>query len=130
MGQMNMENAKMVQVIALGSISAAGDVYGAFFPQKSKITGVKVVDGAGIAASDANFVQLDLKLGSVQLAELDSRAAHEGGLVANVPKAMNLVDAVNGGVNVEAGSWLKAAYAETGTVAMTSAFMIVEYYPL
>jgi hypothetical protein len=130
MGAMNMENAKMVQIIDLGNITADGDVHGVYLPQKSKITGVKVVDGAGIAADNTNYVQLKLMLGSTEIAELDTRAAHENGLAANVPKAANLVGASNGGVNVDAGSWLKANYNEEGTVAMTSAKMIVEYYPL
>lgn len=130
---MNMENAKHVQIIDIGSITADADVYGAFFPQKSKITGVKLVNGANIAQSDTDKAVIQLKNGSDVLAEHSTAlTGGTGALAANVPAAMTLASALvsNGGVNVEAGSWLKVNYDESGTYAMTSAKVIIEYYPL
>lgn len=127
MGAMNNENNTNVSVINLGSITADGEVFGLLLPKKSVIKSAYVKDGTGIAASDTNYVQVSLQNGSTVIAELDSRAAHENGLAANVPKAMNVVAAAK---TVEAGSYLKAVYNEEGTVGMAAAELIVEWYPL
>lgn len=124
-------NDRQVQIISLGSISADADVYGAYFPQKAKIVGAKLVNGANIAQSDTDKAVVQLKNGSTVLAEHST--ALTGGtsaLSANVPAAMTLASALvaNGGVDVAAGSWLKVNYDESGTYAMTNAFVIVEYY--
>ncbi len=124
---LNNANQTIVSAIDLGSITANGDVYGLYFPKKAKIVSAYVVDGTGIVASDSNYVQVSLQNGSTVIAELDSRAAHENALVANVPKKANIVSSA---ATVSAGSYLKATYAETGTVGMTSAKLIVEWYPL
>lgn len=116
------ESNPNLSVIDLGSITANGDVYGLYLPPRAKILGAYVVDGTGIAADDTNYVQLQLMNGSTQLAELDSRAAHENGLAANVPKAMNVVTANQ---LVAAGSYLKVNYVEAGTVGMASAKVFV-----
>lgn len=123
----NKANQPMVAVIDLGSITTNGDVYGVFLPKKSKIVSAHVVDTTGIVASDANYVQVSLQLGSTVIAEIDSRAAHENGLAALTPKALNVVAANS---TPAAGSYLKATYAETGTVGMTTAKLFVVYYPL
>lgn len=133
MGTMNNENAKMVQVIDIASITADGDVFGAYFPQKSKITGVKLVNGAGISQSDVNFAVITLKNGATVLATHSTAlTGGTGALVANTPAVVPLASAqvVNGGVNVPAGAYLNVNYDETGTYAMTSAKVIVEYFPL
>lgn len=121
------ESNPNVSVIELGSITANGDVYGLYLPKKSKVLGVYVVDTTGIVASDSNYVQVSLQNGSTVIAELDSRAAHENGLAALTPKAANIVSAAS---VVAAGSYLKATYAETGTVGMTTAKLFVMWYPL
>ncbi len=127
MGAMNNENSPQVSVISLGAISADGEVFGLLLPKKSVIKSAYVKDGAGIVASDTNYIQVSLQNGATVIAELDSRAAHENGLVANVPKAMNVVAADK---IVPAGSYLKAVYNEEGTVAMTAGELIVEWFPL
>ena len=121
-------NDRLVQIIDLASISADADVFGAYFPQKAKIVSAKLVNGANIAQSDTDKAVVQLKNGSVVLAEHST--ALTGALVANTPAAMTLASAlvVNGGVDVAAGSWLKANYDESGTYAMTNAKLIVEYY--
>lgn len=128
---MNNQNALHTQIIDLGSITADADVYGAYFPQKSKIVSAYLVNGAGISASDTDKAVIDLKNGSTLIARHSTAATGgNGALTANVPAAMTLQSASNGGVNVDAGSWLKVAYDESGTYAMTSAKVIVNYYPL
>lgn len=116
-----------VSVIELASITADGDVFGILLPRHSRIVSAYVVNGATIGASDTDYFQLSLQLGSTVIAELDSRAAHENGVTANVPKKMNVVLAQS---KLSPGSYLKATYNEEGTMAMTNAKLIVEWYPL
>ena len=123
----NNANQPMVAVIDLGSITADGDVFGMYLPKKSKIVEAKLVNGATINASDTDYAQVSLQLGSTVIAEIDTRAAHENGLTANTPKSLNVVAAQS---TPAAGSYLKATYNEEGTMAMTSAKLIVVYYPL
>ena len=119
-------NQPMVAVIELGAITADGDVFGVYLPKKSRIVSVHVANGATISASDTDYFQISLQLGSTVIAELDTRAAHENGVTANTPKALNLVAAQ---VDQAAGSYLKATYNEEGTMAMTAGKLIVTYWP-
>lgn len=119
-------NQPQVAVIELGSISANGDVFGIYLPKKSKIEAVYVANGATINASDTDYFQISLQLGSTVIAELDSRAAHENGVTANTPKGLNLIALQS--VRA-AGSYLKATYVEAGTMALTNAKLIVVYWP-
>lgn len=123
---LNNANQTQVSVIELGDLTATGDVYGIYLPKKSKIVSVVVVDGTGIAASDTNYAQVALSRGSNVIAELDTRAAHEGALVANTPKAANIVAAQQ---IVPKGSYLKATFTKAGTAAIGKGKVIVEWYP-
>jgi hypothetical protein len=118
----NESNPFLVQ-IDLGSIAADGSLAALYLPKKTKILGAWLIDTAGIAASDSNYVDVRLQNGSTVVAELDSRAAHENGLTALVAKAMNIV---SGQEEQAAGSSLKVVYDETGTVQMTNAVMVLE----
>ena len=127
---MNNDNNRHVVVIPLGSPSTDKTVPGLYCTEKMVIKSVALINGAGIAASNTDFVQLQLMNGSTEVAELDTRAAHEGAVTANVAKALNIV---SGQEEQAAGSTLKVVYNETdsGTaVALTDAVLVVEYYPL
>ena len=126
MGAMNNENATQVSVLDLGSITADADVFGMYFPKKSKIVSAKIVNGAGISQSDTDYGIVKLMDGSVEKAKHSTKlTGGDSALVANVPASMVVSDD-----DVAAGSYLKANYDETGTYAMTSAKLIVEWYPL
>ena len=122
----NANNPQLV-VVPLGSIAADGSLPALYLPKKSYIKSAAVIDQAGIAASDTDFVQISLQNGATVIAEMDSRAAHEGALTALVGKSLNMVSAQQ---EQAAGSSLKVVYEETGTVAMTSAILVLEIYPL
>lgn len=122
----NANNPQLV-VVPLGSIAAAGDLPALYLPKKSYIKSAAVIDQAGIAASDTNYVQISLQNGATVIAEMDSRAAHEGALTALVGKVLNMVSAEQ---SQAAGSSLKVVYAEGGTVQMTNAVLVLEIYPL
>jgi hypothetical protein len=125
---MNNENNPTLVAIHLGSLTTDGTlVPGVHLPKKSKIKSVKLMNGANISASDSNYAQVALKNGSTVVAAIDTRAAHENGLTANVAKALNIV---SGQETQAAASDLSVLYNETGTMALTDAKLIVEFYPL
>lgn len=128
---MNNQLALQTQIIPLASITADADVYGAYFPLLSKIVSAQLVNGANIAQSDTDKAVITLKNGSTTIATHSTAlTGGTGALVANTPAAMSLSGSSNGGVNVAAGSWLKVAYDESGTYAMSSAFVVINYYAL
>jgi hypothetical protein len=128
MGAQNQERTPFCVSLQLGSPSADDAIIaGAYFyaHRKCVVTDVVIVNGATLAASDTNYTQVSLKNGSDVVAEIDTRAAHENGLVADVAKALNLVAAK---AEVAAGSTLTVAYDETdaGTnVALTNAVLLL-----
>jgi hypothetical protein len=129
---MHNELALQTQVISIGAITADADTFGAYFPRKSKIVSALLVNGANIAQSDTDKAVITLKNGSTTIATHSTAATGgTGALTANVPAAMTLSGSSNGGVNVDAGSYLKVNYDESGTYAMTAtAMVIINYYPL
>ena len=126
------ENNPQILAVPLGSLDADGRVFAGLHKNKRiRILSVELVNGAAIAASDSDFVQLSLEKGPVAsttvIAELDTRTAHEGAVVANIPKALNLVAAE---VLVAKNLLLSVLYNETdaGTnVALTNAVLMVSY---
>jgi len=123
------ENNPQLAVLALGSLTAdtSTKLPGMYFPKKTKIKSAHIINGAAIAADNSNYAQVSLYNGSDVVAELDTRAAHENGLAENVAKALNVVDAES---VLDAGTTLLVDYQETGTMALTSAVLVVEHYPL
>ena len=122
------ENQPISVVIPVGSLATTATTIPAMhLPKKSKLVSAVVLNGAAIAASDTDYAQLSLKNGSTVVAEIDTRAAHENGLTANVGKAMNLV---SGQEVQEAASDLTILYAEGGTMALTNAIVVLTYFPL
>lgn len=116
-------NSKQVSIIELANISTAGDVYGLHLPSKAVVTAVHVANGAGIAADDTNYVTLKVMAGTTQVSSYDSRAAAQGALVANTPKA----SIVSSGV-IPAGTYLKVAFGKGGTGAMTTGKVFIQWY--
>lgn len=114
-------------VVHLGSLGTDDtQVPVIYFAKKTKIKRIMLMNGdAAISASDSNYIEVSVFNGATQVAELDSRAAHENGLVALTAKAMNLPV-----TEIAAGSSLFFDYQETGTVTLTEAKLVIEYYPL
>lgn len=120
------KNQPMVAIIDLGSITADADVYGAYIPKKSVLVSAKLVNGASITSSDTDKALITLQNGSTVLATHNSAiTGNTSALVANVPADMSI-----GSSEIPAGTWLKVSYDESGTYAMTSAKVIIVYYPL
>jgi hypothetical protein len=123
----NNENEPISVPVYLGSLTTDNTLVPALYlPKKSKIVSVHLLDGAGIVANDSNYVQLSLKKGSTVVAEMDSRAAHEGTITANTAKALNVV---SGQEEQVAATNLSLLYNETGTVALTNAVLVITYFP-
>lgn len=121
------ENQPFSVSIPLGSATTDATLYpGIYLPKKSRIVGVHLMNGATISADNSHYFQLALKNGSTVVAEMDSRAAHENGVTANVAKALNIVS----GQEIQAGeSSLSVLYNETGTMALTNAQLVLTYFP-
>lgn len=124
MSKSNYNNPHLV-VVPLGSITSDGSLPALYLPKKSEIKSVALIDQAGIAADNSNWISVKLQNGSTEIATFDSRAAGNGALTALEGKAMTLVAAQ---AVQAAGSSLKVVYDETGTVGMTSAIMVIELY--
>ena len=126
MGAMNNENSAQSIQVPLGSISADGSVLAGYIPAKSKLKSCKLVNGAAIAQSDTDYVDLQLKIGSTKLAGFSTKLTGGNGALSNGV----LVDMVVESKEIPAGSKLEVVYDETGNIAMTNAHVVVEFYPL
>ena len=130
MGADNMERHWIGYTLDVGSPSTDDAIVAgayAYLPRKFVVESAVLVNGATLAAGEADYVILQLKAGSTIVAEINTRAAHENGLVADVAKAMNVVTTADANV-LAAGTTLTVVYDETdaGTnVALTSAKVIV-----
>lgn len=113
----NNQNNPAVIVSHLGTVSTAGDYPICNLPRRFVLVSAKLLDQAGIAASDTDYVTLTLKRGSTSLASLDTRAANQGAVTANEAKSFALVAAEQ---ELAAGD-LKLTYAEGGTGTLTLA---------
>lgn len=124
--QQNTRNPLLL-VIPVGSLATDDTQVPAFVAhRKMSVKSVKLMNGAAITASDTDYVQVSLKNGSNSdgvVAELDSRAAHENGLAKNVAKDMNLSSSE---ATLDEGDSLYVDYQEAGTIALTSAVLVVE----
>jgi hypothetical protein len=125
---LNNENSPGMLCVPLGSPSADAVVLaGALGSKGVRVLSVSLLNAAAIAASNTDYVQLELKKGSTIVAELDSRAAHENGLAQNALEPLNLVDAEK---DIAASSVLSVNYNETDSgsaVALTGAVLCVHY---
>ena len=122
----NNQNNPPVVSLYLGTISTAGDYPLCHLPKKFVLTGAKLLDQAGIAADNTNYVTLTLKNGSTTLGSLDTRAANQGAVTALVGKSFSMTSAEQ---SIAAGSDLKMTYAEGGTGTLTLAKVeLIGYY--
>jgi len=119
------ENSPETLVVDLGSLSADGTVPAMLTKRRIKILHFSILNGAAISASDTDFAEIQLKVGSTVHGDLDTRSAAENGLAQNVWKDGRVVSAV-----VEKDSKLDVVYDETdaGTnVALTTARAQIVY---
>lgn len=122
----NANNPNMA-CVPMGSLSADGVVFMGASHKGMVIDAVYLLNEAAIAASNTDYVQIELKKGSTIVAEIDSRAAHENGIAANTVEALNIVSAEK---TVSAQDVLTVNYNETdsGTaVALTDAMLCMNY---
>lgn len=132
LGSLSNENNAHIMLINMGS--AAVDLVqltGLNPGKRIEIISVHLLNGASIAASDTDFIQMSIEKGPIGgttvVAEIDSRAAHENGITANIAEPMNLVAAE---VIVAKNLLLSVNHNETdaGTnVALTNAMVVINY---
>lgn len=122
------ENSPLSVAVHLGSLTTDGSLLPALqLLKKSRILGVKLLNGASIAADNTNYFSLALKKGSTVIASMDSRAANQGAVTANVSKDLPIV---SGQEEQVAGSDLSVLYNEAGTMALQDAKLVIHYFPL
>lgn len=126
MGAMNNENSAQVIQVPLGSLTADASVLAGYIPAKSKLKSFKLVNGAAIPQSDADYVDIQVKIGATKLAGFSTKLTGGNAELLNGVLASGVVvDAA-----IPAGSKLEVVYDETGTVGLTSAHAVLEFYPL
>lgn len=116
--------------VTLGSLATDALVPVVKAPKKMVIQKIELLNGANVAASNTDFVVLNLKAGATLLAQYDSRAAGEGAITANVSAPLGL----DGATKVEGhrelalviakGTEIQFQYDETdagSNVALTNA---------
>ncbi len=123
MSALNKENLPLPLSIVIGTQAATASVPALCLNKRYEIKSIKLMNGATLAADNTNFLQVSLQtLAGVEIAELDTRAAHENGLVANTSKAMNIV---SGKEILEAGDY-KVVATKNGTGVPTDAKIFLE----
>jgi hypothetical protein len=134
---MNSERMPNIATINVGTQAASITLPGLYFRKRSRIKEVKYIDQAGLAADNTNFLQLSLQdASSVVYAALDTRAANQGALTANVAKVMPLTTDVGDTVgsqpeaDVAAATTLKLVVTKNGTGVPTLGVLQIEWYPL
>ena len=126
MGAMNNENGAQLIQVPLGSITADASVLAGYIPARSILKSAKLVNNASISQSDADYVDIQVKVGSLKLAGISTKlTGGDQALSSGVLAPLKIVEK-----HIEAGSKLEIVYDETGTIAMTTAHVVLEIYPL
>lgn len=130
MAKSNAENPQRIR-IALGVISADLLIKVLRLVRKIRITGIKVIDSTGVAEDGTNFVRIQVKRGSVLLAEHSTETANEGALAAGVWSAdfPEVVASPAKGIEADRGDDLDVNIDVEGSGALTARSAIeITYY--
>lgn len=122
MSKSNENNAHVV-LVHVGTRAATVLLPALYAAKKMIIKKVAYIDQAGLAADNTNYLQVQLKNSSTLLAEIDTRAANEGALTANVAKV-----APETGIAVAAGSTLTVNAVKNGTGVPTDGVLVLQVY--
>ena len=126
MGAMNNENNAQSVQVPLGSLTADASVLAGYIPAKSKLKSFKLVNGATLAQSDTDYVDIQVKIGSTKLAGYSTKLTDGNGPLTSGVLANGVVVEDE----IPAGSKLEVVYDETGTIGLTTAHAVIEFYPL
>ncbi len=125
------ENEPLAVMLIHGSIGASvAGVPCMWIPKKSKVLAMHIADKLGVAADNTNYLLVQVKVGSAVVAQLDTRAANQGALVAGVSSAMVVDPAVAGADHIAAGSDVSVDVTLHGTASLSDAAITMEYFPL
>ena len=113
----NYNNGHSVNIF-INSLTADVDIPAMHCFKDVVLESVVLINGDPIAADNANFVEIEIKRGSIVIAKLDSRASAQGAIVPMEAKAFEILAPLN---DVPAGSTLSINYDETGTIGLSSA---------
>ena len=132
----NSERLPNIAHVGIGTQNATITLPALYVRKHSRIKEIRIADQLGIAADNTNYMTFVLQDASAtSYASYDTRAAHEGALVANVSKKMTLTSPVGDTTNqpevdVPAGTELSLVVTAHATVTTTLARVQIEMYPL
>lgn len=147
----NSERMPNLLTIPIGTQASTITLPGAYFRKRCRLKEVRLIDQAGVAASNSNYLIVTLQDVSANpnvYASYETKAANQGALTALTPALMTLGggsvlgstagavattvlgDSTNPEVDIAAGASLEIAIVAGGTVTFTDAVMQLEFYPL
>jgi hypothetical protein len=124
---LNNENNPNIVCASLGSLTADGSVFMAASSKAMNVQSMHLLNGGAIAASNSDYALIQIRKGATVVAQIDTRAAGQGAIAANVPKAGVVVAAEK---LIPAATAVTAVYDETDTgtvVALSSAVLCMTY---
>lgn len=121
-GQATDRSTQLV-VAHVGTQAADVTIPVVHLPRRCIIKSVKLLDGVGVAASNTDYLVIQLKKGSTVIASLDTRSSGQGAITANVAKAMSIVSGQEDQVKL---SDLVLAIDANGTVTLTNAKLVLQ----
>lgn len=129
-----------ISTLEIGTQAATIALPGIKFPRHSKIRSASYINQAALAADNVNFLQVQIldSTGAV-IGQLDTRAANQGALVANVPKDLVLTPSAqcpaspHGELDVAPagapGDYVTLNVVKNGTGVPTLGQLQIEWYP-
>jgi len=120
--QSSDRNTQLV-VAHVGTQAADVTIPVVHLPRKSILKSVKLLDGVGVAADNTNYLLISLQKGATVIATLDTRAAGQGAISANVAKSMVIVSGQEEQLKL---SDLKLVIDCNGTVTLTNAKLVLQ----
>lgn len=122
----NANNPGM-ECVSLGSAAADASFLMAASHKGMEVQSMHLLSAGSIAASNSDYALIQLKKGATIVAQLDTRAAGQGAVAANVPKAASVVSAEK---SIPADTAISVNYDETDTgtvVALSGAVVCMTY---
>ena len=147
----NPERMPHITVAPIGTQASSITLPVAYFKKRSRLKAARLMDIAGVAASNSNYLVITLQDSGSNpkvYASYDSRAANQGAISALGADLMTLGggtvlggtsgatattvlgDSTNPEVDIPAGSTLVLKIAANGTVTTTGAVLNLLHYPL
>lgn len=124
------EDESRLMTIQIGTQAATASIPGPKAHRKMVVKSVKLVNGAGIALDDTNYLVVELKIGSTVIASLSTKLTSPGKLCNQALVALVASGDMLGGTEYELASaaQLSVVATKAGTGVPTDAMLQLEVY--